>query len=254
MPLKNGIKRKINADRHRNSEQDITDSLSEMEQPDTQDDELTLSDLRSPRAAAVYGIVFTLLSVTIMLLVQELVTVSPADVTKEWLKANSKAASLGLLLVPFNGIAFLWFTGVLRDWLEDRRGHFFSTVFFGSGILFVGMLFVWGAALGALFGTYTAVSEKLMSGDIYYFGFIFMNEVLGDYALRVVGVYMSSVATLWIRADVMPRWLIIITYIVSAGFMVFAGKIPESRFIFPGWVFLVSVNILILNYRRTHSV
>jgi len=51
---------------------------------------------------------------------------------------------------------------------------------------------------------------------------------------------------------VMPRWLTIITTIVALGFLFFAGSVREARYIFPAWVFLISVYILVLNYRRTH--
>lgn len=49
----------------------------------------------------------------------------------------------------------------------------------------------------------------------------------------------------------MPRWLSIVTFIVALGFLLFAGIVREARFIFPGWVFLVSVYILVLNYRQS---
>ena len=41
-------------------------------------------------------------------------------------------------LIPFAGIAFLWFIGVLRDRLGEQEDRFFATVFFGSGLLFLG--------------------------------------------------------------------------------------------------------------------
>ena len=51
-------------------------------------------------------------------------------------------------LIPFAGIAFLWFIGVLRDRIGEREDRFFATVFLGSGLLFVAMLFV-AAAIAA---------------------------------------------------------------------------------------------------------
>ena len=48
----------------------------------------------------------------------------------------------GLGLVPFAGIAFLWFIGVVRDLIGDAEDRFFATVFLGSGILFVAIVFV----------------------------------------------------------------------------------------------------------------
>jgi hypothetical protein len=69
----------------------------------------------------------------------------------------------------------------------------------------------------------------------------------------MAGVYMISINTLWARAEVMPRWIIIITYIVALGFLLFAGRLLLARYIFPAWVFLISIYILILNYRRPHG-
>ena len=185
-----------------------------------------------------------------MYFVQDIIRINPADVGQEWLAAHAGTVRLVLLMVPFIGISLLWFTGVLRDWLADRQDRFISTVFFASGLLTVGMLFVWAAVFGAVFGTYAAAGDRVVNSDIYMFGYTLMNEILGDFTLRMIGVYMSSIATLWIRTKVMPRWIIIPTYIVAFVFIIFAGKIFETRFVFPAWVFLVSVYILIHNYRR----
>jgi len=76
-----------------------------------------------------------------------------------------------------------------------------------------------------------------------------MNEILGNYVLRIAGVYMLSIGTIWTRAEVMPRWLTIITYIVALVFLFFAVSIREVRYVFPAWVFLTSVYILITNRR-----
>ena len=56
----------------------------------------------------------------------------------------------GAQLFLFAGIAFLWFIGVIRDQLGRREDRFFATVFLGSGLLFLGMLFVAAAAVGAM--------------------------------------------------------------------------------------------------------
>ena len=55
---------------------------------------------------------------------------------------------LSLSLVPFAGIAFLWFIGVVREQLGEIEDRLFSTVFMGSGLLFLAMLFT-GAATSA---------------------------------------------------------------------------------------------------------
>jgi hypothetical protein len=156
-------------------------------------------------------------------------------------------------LVPFSGIAFLWFTGVIRDRLGDREDRFFATVFLGSGILYVGMGFVWAATLGAIFGSYALTTYNLVDSDVFVFGFAFINEIVGNYTLRMAGVYMMAISTLWTRTGLMPRWFTILTYILALGFLVAAERIREARFSFPLWVLGVSVYVLVTNYRRTHD-
>jgi len=60
---------------------------------------------------------------------------------------------------------------------------------------------------------------------------------------------MLSIGTIWTRGEVTPRWLTLITYLVALIFLFLAGSIREARFVFPGWVLLTSVYILITNRR-----
>jgi hypothetical protein len=214
---------------------------------------LVRREVRSPRSAAIAGILFSLLTAASMILLYNSVTASPTDIGSDWLETWSGPASVVLVLVPFAGIAFLWFTGVIRDLVGDREDRFFATVFLGSGIILVVMMFVWAATVGTIFGTYAVAADVLVDNDIYIYGSVFMNQIIGNYFLRMAGVYMLSIGTLWTRTDVVPRWLVIVTYVVAVGFLLFASATRAARFVFPAWVFLVSVYILIMNYRRTQD-
>ena len=214
---------------------------------------LIQQQIRSPRSAAVAGILYSILMFTGMLLTANIVSAIPADIDREWLETWSGTTSLVVTIVPFAGLAFLWFTGVIRDRLGAREDRFFATIFFGSGIISVVMLFIWGGIAGAMFGTFTVTVDQVVGDDIFIFGFAFMNEIIGNYALRMAGAYMMSIGTIWTRTGLMPRWLSIVTFVVALGFLLFAGRVREARFIFPAWVFLVSVYILIFNYRRSNE-
>ena len=97
---------------------------------------LTRQAIRTPRAAAVAGIIFSVLFTTSMLLIR---LALPEDLRgtniAAWLQGNTTTISLALTLEPFSGIAFLWFVGVVRSRLGTMEDQFFSTVF----ILFISL-------------------------------------------------------------------------------------------------------------------
>jgi hypothetical protein len=142
---------------------------------------------------------------------------------------------------------------VIRDLLGDLEDRFFATVFLGSGIILVVLLFVWASAFGSIFGTYVVAADVLDDNDVFIYASVFMNHIMGSFFLRMAAVYMLSIGSLWTKTEVVPRWLTIITFIVGISFLLFASFFRAARFIFPAWVLLVSVYILIINYRITQE-
>ena len=91
--------------------------------------------LTTPRAAAVAGIVFAVLMGTAYVLARLAI---PDDATeRQWLVERADVVQFALGLVPFAGIAFLWFIGVMRDRVGALEDRFFSTVLLGSGLLYL---------------------------------------------------------------------------------------------------------------------
>ena len=74
------------------------------------------SPLRTPRAASVAGIIFSVLMITALALLRISAPAHPGA-GGQWLTDSGRraAVAVALNLVPFAGIAFLWFVGVLRD-------------------------------------------------------------------------------------------------------------------------------------------
>src|ERR1700678_806124 len=119
----------------------------------------TRGALRIPRAAAFAGIVFSVFLISALVLLRLSVPANP-QVAGAWLTDSGRrtAVTVALNLIPFAGIAFLWFIGVLRDRIGQREDRFFATVFLGSGLLFVAMLFAAAAVAGGLFGAASSSS------------------------------------------------------------------------------------------------
>ena len=169
---------------------------------------LTRRRLRSPRAAGLAGILFALLLGTSLVLIQ--LSIPPVPTFEgAWLPDQSGRVSLAITLVPFAAVAFLWFIGVVRDQLGEREDQFFATIFFGSGLLFLGGLFVWMATIAAILTSYAAFPDTWTSSGAYVFGRAMVTALGGIVALRMAGVFMISSGTIWLRTAVMPRCLAI---------------------------------------------
>ena len=90
---------------------------------------LLRANLRTPKAAAIAGMLFSFLLMAAFSLLRISVPADPQE-PGSWLRTNSSTIALAINLVPFAGIAFLWFIGVLRDRLGQLEDRFFATVFF----------------------------------------------------------------------------------------------------------------------------
>jgi len=148
---------------------------------------------------------------------------------------------LSLNLVPFAGIAFLWFIGVVRDQLGEVEDRLFSTVFLGSGLLFLAMLFVGSVTTSTVL---SLVSAENASAELFDYGRVTTQGLISVYALRMAAVFTLSVSTVGMRTGALPRWVAYSGYVVALGLMVAAGEHKWVQLIFPAWVLMVSVVIL----------
>jgi hypothetical protein len=96
-------------------------------------------------------------------------------------------------------------------------------------------MFVWAASFTAIFHIFPeGATTTIKDNDIFIYGVGFMDEILGNYALRIAGVYILSISTLWTRTGDMPRWLTIITFAVALGFIFFCWFGGSGKIYFPG--------------------
>lgn len=210
---------------------------------------LTRRRLRSPRAAALAGIIFSLLLGTSLVLIQlSIPDVPPYDA--DWLSGQAGRVSVAVTLIPFAGIAFLWFMGVIRDQLGEMEDQFFSSVFFGSGLLLLGGLFVWMTVIVSVLASFAAMPDTFFGSEAYILGRSMIKVMGGVVTLRMAGVFMFSSGTIWLRTEVMPRWLVWLTYLSALILLVGGASLRVFRLGFPVWVFVVSVLILRISTQK----
>ena len=148
--------------------------------------------LQTPRAAAIAGIAFALLMGAAVALMRWAIPAEPAD-AGEWLTDDARRRSfdVALQLVPFAGIAFLWFIGVVRTRIGDAEDRFFATVFLGSGLLFIAMLFATAAVGAGLVGTSGAAAGR-PDPEVWQFGREATWTLTNVYAMRMAAVFAIS--------------------------------------------------------------
>jgi hypothetical protein len=200
------------------------------------------SPLRTPRAAAVAGIIFALLMATVLVLLR--ISVPPhLSTSGAWLTDSGKraAVAVALNLVPFAGIAFLWFIGVVRDRVGQREDRFFATVFLGSGLLFVAMLFTAAAVSGGLIA---ATSSGLPDSNTLALARNVTSGLLNVYAMRMAAVFTLSTVTIARRTQIVSRWLTLAGLAAAVVLLIGIGISPWVELVFPAWIMALSVDIL----------
>jgi hypothetical protein len=204
-----------------------------------------------PRVVAISGIVFSALYISSLVLVRLTI---PADPTEPgaWLTdpAARNWVRIALNLVPFTGIAFLWFMAVLRNRIGLLEDKFFATVFLGSGLLFVAMLFAAVAVSRGLLETFGGGKLPDQS-ETYRVGRGMAYALMNTFGMRMAAVFMFVTSTIGLRTAVLARWVSFVGFALGLVLLLIITDFAWIALIFPFWVLLVSTYILTAEiYRR----
>jgi hypothetical protein len=203
--------------------------------------------LRTPRAAAIAGLIFAVLMIISFVNLQ--ISIPPeSKTTSDWLEQSARNVAFALSLLPFAGIAFLWFMGVVRDRIGLLEDQFFSTLFFGSGLLYLAMTFATAAMAGGIMAVFSYDPVLLVTSGLYAFARATIHEFNNVFAIRLAGMHMIVLGTIWWRTGVMPRWVALLTFPVALLQLVGIQFFPWAILVFPAWVFMISTYLLVLNY------
>jgi hypothetical protein len=204
---------------------------------------LTYARSKTPKAAAIAGILFAVLLFVVFWLLRRSVPADPHE-PGSWLTRNAEAVALALNLVPFAGIALLWFIGVLRDRLGQTEDQFFATVFFGSGVLYLAMLFSAAALIGALILAFAAQPEEFIDSATFHFARAAAYNIVNIYLTKMASVFMMTTSTVAIYTGLTPRWLAFVGYGMAVLLLFGSYYIGWGFGVFPLWVLMVSIHIL----------
>jgi hypothetical protein len=191
--------------------------------------------LRAPWAASIAGILFSIMFTAALVLVR-----SASDQPGQ----GTAIVIGGLYLAPFAGIMFLWFVAVIRDQIGEREDRFFATVFFGSGLLFVALLFTTAAVVS----TPTTFVELIEGTELSTEGQAILRSLaytlLFAMATRAAAIFMIATAVIGIKSGVFPRWFTLVGYLLGMVLLIAVSFLDWIILILPAWVTVVSIFIL----------
>jgi hypothetical protein len=200
--------------------------------------------LKTPRAAAIAGIIFSVLFIMGQLLIRSSIPANPLSSAADVVN-HSQRISRALNLVPFAGIAFLWFIAVIRDRLGNLEDRFFATVLLGSGLLYIAMFFASAALTGGLLLVLSNGPESPIQSGAYAVSRAQIYQLMNIYAIKMSGVFIIVTSTIALRTRIFPRWMAFLGYALALLLLLTVGVLQWTPLVFPLWVLLVSACILI---------
>jgi hypothetical protein len=204
---------------------------------------------------AISGVVFAGLVIASMVLLLQAPGLSDPDAVYVAFYADGGdvLVTVGMHLVPFAGIAWLWHMTATRNLVESHPGPPSKLPFglhLASGILFVAMMFASAAAVGApaLLGVFTTLPPpsvdvaRSLAGVGYAFAFI--------YGVRAAGMYMMTMTSTMRATGLLPRWLVVLGYVAATFLLVNTTYHPSTLLVFPTWVIVVCATLVFRALRR----
>ena len=216
------------------------------------------STVKLARLSSLTGTLFAALFVLALVFVYTTphLSASDADITAYYDGSSTVLVTVGQVLVPLAGIAFLWHAHTTRLLIESRTPSP-SAIPYGlqlvSGVLFVVLLFAGTASAGSVALLKDLTNAPLPSADVVRgllalgYGLVFI------YSIRGAGMYALTTTTLLRQAGIMPTWLAIVSYLLALFLLVSTTLHPVVVLIFPTWVVITGLVVFIRAGRVAES-
>ena len=208
----------------------------------------------SPRAAAFAGLVFSL-PLIVGLVIVRLAANGEEARADIWMSDPTWRSTLlfAFNLIPFAGIAFLWFMGELLNRLGARSNLFFGTVFLGAGLLFVASLFAATAVAGGLAQAVAAGQLRTPESEAYYLARRLSYTFLNVFAIKMAGAFTFITCTIALRTGILPRWVAFSGFACGPVLLLAIANWPWIALLFPLWMLQVSGCILGAEFKRRNE-
>jgi hypothetical protein len=204
------------------------------------------------RTAGWAGVVFAVLLVVGMVLVSRIPKLADPPSAYADFYSRGGAATVtvvGLYIIPFAGIACLWHMIATRTLLQVRRPSSWTEVahwlHLAACVLFVALLWGGTAAAGAVAMLTKFSSAPLPGPDIARALSSLGYTLVFVYAVRAAGMYMFTTTGLARSAGLLPKAVVVLSYLAATFLLVSATFHPAVLLVFPAWVLMISIVLLV---------
>ena len=163
------------------------------------------------------------------------------------------AVAAGLYLIPFAGIAFIWFFVALRMWISasaPRLNLMLSNVQLVSGIIYTTLLLAAGGAMSVPAVTVELSNEAVdpfLTRQLPQYG----ASLLLVFAMRMAAMFVLTTTNLGRLSGILPRWFIGIGFVMAAGLLLTASFSSWLILVFPAWI--LAFCVVLINRARKIS-
>lgn len=161
--------------------------------------------------------------------------------------ADRRPILIGLYLIPFAGIAFLWFADALREWTRGygrRENALFANMQLFAGILYVGIFFIIAAAYAVTAATVEFASDPVDPNLARLFP-EFGRTLFYFFALRMAAVFAFTTSNIHMKAGILPKWVGQLGLVVGIVLLLTPSFNDGLSLVFPAWVLVFCTAVYI---------
>ena len=160
---------------------------------------------------------------------------------------QSRVVLVGLYVMPFAGITFLWFCTALRAWTRCDQlphGEMISAMQLVSGILYIALFFASAAAFSVM-AVSTHYTQSPVDPVVARLFPLYGAALFMVFAMRMAAMFVFTTSRLLRRTGALPPWFAHLGFVVSLFLLCSASFSRALVLVFPLWLLLACTLFLL---------
>jgi hypothetical protein len=152
----------------------------------------------------------------------------------------------GIYLIPFAGIAFIWFTVALRAWvgqIASRIDIIRSNILLVCGVIYITLIFSAGASMSVM-STSIDLGGQSADANLSRNFLLYGTSLFLVFAMRMASMVVTTMTGIGRATGILPRWLQMVGFVVALGMMLVSSFNSWFVIVFPLWLIVFGIFML----------